>query len=684
MMILSNPPQISAIDQVYGTLRFSNGQWQTYTGNQSLFGVSSGNMFVDSHGNLYASAHLAGPPYTSYIMESLVGSGPNYGLVWTEGAPFVHNDVTSMIWQFTEDEYGNLWAGEYANNAVLDGATLWRKQPGGSWTVVYTFTSTGRTGTRHVHYVYYDKWRRALYINIGDSEGAGNTAAGIRRLDVSKLNQYNFTATDFTYLMQTDTCGNVTDGTCTSGNFILPTAMVADSQYLYVGLDSHNLDSIWTPPNQGLNRAIARIVDKTSSGGTSAIQYVYPHANCGFATWADVDNYGNVIFRYNGDGATPGCTAGQYANKIIYSSDHGTTWNLAVDYGTSISGPLGGIPYTGLASAFGAPGWSGIYGGGNGWGAEDPPSGIATMGRLVPSSATYYMNESSGVDYVGLGLSSSSPIQSLRWLQSIPYSPHDLLYVLPSSGPYLKCPTNNPAMSTMTQFTPLITETFDSTSTSSWNFSFYTYPGTGNSVTQSNSIVHSGAGSMMMVLTGGQTSAKLKLGSYTPQFGDVIYLNFWVYCPSDETGHGELLWLFDNGASPFQTYLQRVAAGVSRLQNELILFTSSTGGDTIPSRNPLTTGVWHNVQWEQYLHPTSGYIQVHVDGKLWYIIPGIQTFTASTSTSGGSSAPYVTGINFNLYQNADTLYIDDFSFGFAKGPTAPPKFDWCVSTHSTQ
>ena len=76
----------------------------------------------------------------------------------------------------------------------------------------------------------------------------------------------------------------------------------------------------------------------------------------------------------------------------------------------------------------------------------------------------------------------------------------------------------------------------------------------------------------------------------------------------------------------------------------------------IPARHSLTSGTWHKIYIEDYLHASAGSIKLYVDNVLWNNVNGIKTVTA-----GGKMN------NLYFYNNTGpvTYYLDDFKFGKA-------------------
>lgn len=625
MLIQKN--KISSISQIYGALMFDGTKWNTNT-NTSTFPRSdfSGNMFLDSRGITYVGGVRADydgvTPY-SYIFES--SDGLNYVPV----QQFVDVNGHGIIWNFTEDKYGNVWAGEFTGKTSTTGAHLWRRRPDGTWTNVANWALP----EWHIHHVYYDPYRDALYVAIGDNDH------GILKLSSDKINADGISASDFSFILPR----------FPDGSYVEVTAITSDSSYLYVGMDMHTSFGTKT-------RAIARITDNNV---TQTIEAVYPLAGCGIWQWADVDNAGNIIFSSNGINEW-NCT-NNYVNKIVVSSDHGSTWLVVKDFGSSATSK--GLQYTGLASHY-STNWSGLYGGGNGWGG---PAHRATIGRIIPANSTFYVDGTNGVDWTNFGISPSSPVKTLNYLELLDIQPGDTVQFVGTNA-YTKpliagWSGNNTAKillrgNPFSTFTggnianlPAVSETFES-SKDLWNFLVNE---TGGTITADTTVVHSGSHSAKIVRDTGIVYLRLKNVPATNLFeGDTMYMSYWVYYPTDQTSNSDtaMLRLLDD--SNYELDVKLFPQGTENLTNELILNVPAWSSYQIPSRHNLTSGTWHKIYIENYLHSTSGSFKLYVDNDLWFNVNGIKTITPG----GKLFVAY-----FYNFEKPITYYIDDFKFG---------------------
>ncbi len=624
--------RISSISQIYGTLMFDGTRWHSTT-DPTKFPRSDymGNMFLDSRGIVYvggvrADYNRSNTPY-SFIFES------TDGLNFTPVQQFVDVTGGGKIWNFTEDKYGNVWAGEYTSHSNTTGAHLWRRRPNGTWTNVANWAPP----EDHIHNVYYDPYRDALYVAIGDQD------RGILKLPSDKINADGISASDFVFILPT-----FSDGTP-----VEVTAMTSDARYLYVGMDMHS-------PRGTKTRAIARITDNNT---TQTIEVVYPLEGCTVWQWADVDDAGNIIF--SSIGINEWSCANNFVNRIVASSDHGTTWTMVKDFGSSSTSK--GMAHTGLASHY-ASNWSGLYGGGSGWGRSDLR---ATIGRVMPTNATFYVDGTNGVDWTNFGISRSKPIKTLNYLEMLDIQPGDAVQFLGSSTytePLLVGWSGNATSkislrgNTTSTFVggnaanaPALIETFESAK-GLWNF---TIGETGGAVTADTSIVHNGTQSAKVAREGsGTVYLRLKnVAGIDINEGDTMYLSYWVYYPTDQTSRSDptMLRLLDN--SNYEVKMMLYPQSTSNLLNEIVLNVPAWSSWNIPARRSLASGTWHKIYIEDYLHSTRGSIKLYVDNALWINANGIKTVT-----TGGK----MNDIYFYNSQNPITYYIDDLKL--AKSP----------------
>ncbi len=627
--ILIQKDKISSISEGYSALMFDGTRWNSAT-DRTKFPSSPhmGNLFLDSRGIVYAGGvradcYGASTSY-SYIYES------RDGLNFTPVQQFVDWTGGGTIWNFTEDKYGNVWAGEYTGHSTTSGAHLWRRRPAGTWTNVANWAAP----EDHIHNVYYDPYRDALYVAIGDEDH------GILKLSSNKINADGISAGDFSFILP-----KFPDGTP-----VEVTAMTSDANYLYVGMDMHI-------PYGSMTRAISRITDNNI---TQTINVVYPLAGCGVWMWADVDDAGHIIF--SSGGINEFSCSNNYVNQILVSADQGTTWTVVKDFGSSPSSY--GLEYTGLASHY-ATNWSGLYAGGDGWGG---PNLRAIIGRVVPTNTTFYVDDTNGVDWTNFGISQSRPVRTLDYLELLDLQPGDRVQFSGSNtytDPIIAAWDGNSTAkislrgNTTSTFAgghlrnvPAVAETFES-SKDSWNF---TYGESGGSITADRSIYHSGIQSAKVTRgTSGYVYMQLKNVAATSIYeGDTMYLNYWVYYPADQTANSDpaMLLIMDNASYELRMNLHNQST--DNLANEISLNIPLWSSWYIPARQRLTSGTWHKISIEDYLHSTSGSFKLYVDNVLWFNVNGIQTITAGAK---------VNNIYFYNYEKPITYYIDDLEFG---------------------
>lgn len=623
--------KITAISEIYGSLLFEGDKWSVNT-EQSTFPRSDyiGNMFLDSRGIVYVGGVRAdynglNTPY-SYIFES------SDGLNFSPVQPFIDINGGGFIWNFTEDKYGNVWAGENTSHTTATGAHLWRRRPNGVWTNVANWPNP----ENHIHDVYYDPYRDALYVAIGDLDH------GLLKLPANKINSDGISASDFSFITP-----SFPDGTP-----LEVSAITSDADYLYVGMDIHRDAGTKT-------RALVRITDDNI---TQTLDVVYPLVGCTVWRWADVDDAGNIIF--SGTGINEFDCTDNYVNQILVSDDHGTSWTMVKDFGSSSTSR--GMEYTGLASHY-ATNWSGLYGDGNGWGGA---SMRAIIGRVIPTESTFYVDETNGTDWTNFGLSPSQPIKTLDYLELLDIQPGDSVQFLgnntytdplmvgwsgdDTSSISLRGNTTTVLAGGNVSHPPAVAETFES-APDAWNF--YLNP-TGGSITADTSIVHGGSQSAKIVKTASDetiVSMRLKNVPLTDVHeGDTLYVDYWVYYPDDQTSDTDItmLRIWDN--SFYEAVLRRYYQSGNNLLNEMVFNIPSWSSWKIPARHSLTSGTWHNIHIEDFLHSENGQFKLYVDGALWLNVNGLKTIT------GGNR---LDAIYFYNFEDPITYYVDDFKFG---------------------
>ncbi len=626
--------KISILNQTYGTSMFDGTKW-TDVGTPSPRGDNVGNMFLDSRGIIYVGGKKTDDGLL-YIFES------TDGLNWTPVQQFVDASGSGYIWNFTEDKYGNVWAGEYISAANSTGAHLWRRKPDGTWMNVANWLKSV-TGDVHIHNTYYDPYRDALYLAIGDSD------RGILKLSSDKVNADTLSISDFSVIKP---AGGDDDR-------IEFTAITSDASYIYAAMDTHTATTN--------TRSLVRIVDNNVD--TPMMEYIYLTGEgalgCTVWNWAHVDDNGVIIFYANGTTEFT-CTSGHFINRIVASSDHGTTWQVVKDFGNTYGSITGSNGSVGLPSYY-ATNWSGLYGFGNGWGGVPLR---AIIGRVVPVNQAFYVDGANGVDWTNFGISPSRPIKTLGYLETLGIQPGDSVnfigtntYTNPLIAGWSGDSTGNILLrgNTTSIFsggslatTPAVAETFESAK-GSWNF---TLGEAGGSITADTSIFHEGAQSAKVVRgASGTTSLSLKNVSATDiKEGETMYASYWFYYPTDQTSGSDqnLFRILDNSSYELRVLIKNTST--SSYQNEIILNTPQNGNFSIPIRKSLTSGAWHKMYIEDYLHSTNGNFKMYIDNQLVISANGIKTVTASGKLGS---------VYFYPYQNPITFYIDDFKFGKA-------------------
>lgn len=122
-------------------------------------------MFFDRNGNLYVSP-------ASFSRNNFVNAGlyrmAKGTFTFTKVLSLYNNSTAtdSTIWTMTEDESGNLYAGEYS--IANANPKVYKSSNGGTtWSLIYNFTDILPDG-RHIHWIEYSPWHKALYCIVGE------------------------------------------------------------------------------------------------------------------------------------------------------------------------------------------------------------------------------------------------------------------------------------------------------------------------------------------------------------------------------------------------------------------------------------------------------------------------------------------------------------------------------------
>ncbi|HWU38962.1 MAG TPA: right-handed parallel beta-helix repeat-containing protein, partial [Candidatus Acidoferrum sp.] len=136
--------------------------------------------------------------------------------------------------------------------------------------------------------------------------------------------------------------------------------------------------------------------------------------------------------------------------------------------------------------------------------------------------------------------------------------------------------------------------------------------------------------------------------------GSTMYLSYWVYYPSNQTSSSDPTMLKIADDSSYELRMRLYAQSATNLANEISLYVPVWSSWLIPARHSLSSGTWHKIYIEDYLHSSSGSFKLYVDNLLWLNINGIKTVTA-----GGK----MNEISFYNEEHPITYYVDDFRFG---------------------
>lgn len=289
---------------------FAAGTWSigtTLTGQTG--NAEAAAMFVDSRGYVFVSVSAGGG-----IWRSTDG-----GATYTKVHSFTYTDEHALT--FTEDDQGGLYSHGY-NHATTSVQLLKSTDSGATWSSLTSavVTSAGQTGgtvatlvNRHIHCVYFCPWRRWLFVTHGD---AGSKSPILVSTD------YGAT---FSAWGRFDTADNPTGSKQAA-------AIVTDDAYVYMAYDvGASVND--AAANFNIMRAahvyaasLATLLAVTPSQVFDVEDYQGGVANTGFSIWADVNEYGCVMFTH---GHTP--IGGTGKGLLIASEDRGDTWDVLAE-----------------------------------------------------------------------------------------------------------------------------------------------------------------------------------------------------------------------------------------------------------------------------------------------------------------------------------------------------------------
>jgi hypothetical protein len=128
-------------------------------------------LYVSKKGTLFIS------PGTNVVDETLWGlyRSADGGVTWRAV-------LTIPVWRMTEDDQGNLYAGNYGNDRM---AELFKSSDGGAeWQAVFQDSTN-----EHVHTIGFDPITKKLYMAVGDTKMRGQLVSADRGLTWSTLSR---------------------------------------------------------------------------------------------------------------------------------------------------------------------------------------------------------------------------------------------------------------------------------------------------------------------------------------------------------------------------------------------------------------------------------------------------------------------------------------------------------------
>jgi len=463
-------------------------------------------LFADSRGYLFASWASNGGSGGQKLYRSIDG-GVNWTTVLSSSDM---TDADDYAHSMTEDNLGYLYCTSY--NTVDTPATkaLFKSIDGGAtWSNIYSAISAVNNYPRHMHCVYWDRHRNALWVSGGD--GAPYAVC------VSTDRGVTFTAWS---------------------NSFQATALLADADYVYYCADIAGDHSIYRAAGTTVAEILAstpRNVLKIGSGQSPVAPF--PSANgTEFSWWGAIDADGNIAFPY-GKGAQA---------FVAMSSDQGASWT------DGLAGSSVGITQWSHEPVFPSDyvsGHDGYY------------YGVATGTRYARRWRTYSggcildVNSATGDDAVGNGVSKpfatvpeSGVLSNARLRLTADYTKNAAL-----SLPGLILDRGDYTLGVADSGTLTVNETFEGTSTlttatsgaATVSQTSTTNPWTGNPVaagTRAARCTTSGGGSevAMVLLTNGLQSAAS---------GDYLWMSGWFYLTAASVTAQCIIMQFQNGVN---------------------------------------------------------------------------------------------------------------------------------------
>jgi hypothetical protein len=549
--------KLMACDNAGKVWLYSAGAWSSKTdGGDSTYPRS---MFIDHAGLVYVS------------WATGIWTTPDDGANWTKELTLPQ--PTGKATAITEDELGNVYAGQYQTTVSYD-ARLYKRVAGGStWTEITPTSGTWQAGStfRHVHFVYYCPYRKTLFVALGDA--GGNSI-------------YYSTDKGATFTVWTgsnQTCG-----------------ITSDSMYIYGVGDA------------GTNRDIWRA---TTAGGT--ITSVYTNTDSVTSWLPDVDENGNIIVIYSVDAANNA--------RFMGSSDHGTTWTDYKDFTTSFIG----IAYAKPSYYYTL--WDGWYYGGaitNTFGKCRLYPSTAQF-KIDPTNGLDYLKNGyvspwKTAEAAEIAMKSLASGQGIKLLANVADRPLNVSAssVVINGNTYGATGnvTASPTFTSDLEGSNPYTSNTATHATFLWNDTAQAH-----SVTHSTSITRDGSAVAFTSLGLKQITAQ---GS-----GATLWVSGWCYLTEFPTGGTYLDIMLARDAGAAVTVSVRIPSSalipVIRTSSPSMTYVQGSLNQTA-----LTLNTWTKIKMAIYLHATQGTITFWINNALAIKVIGINTLQSTTWSDG--------------------------------------------------
>jgi hypothetical protein len=568
------------------------------TGNAYLYNSGGWSVVSDGGGSARPRSMFidhAGAMFISWVTG--IWKSTDDGANWTSVLTFPQ--ATGVATAITEDEAGNLYAGQYQTTVDND-ARLYKSTDGGdNWTDITPVTGDWQAGSyRHVHYVYYCPHRLTLYVALGD---------------VGSNSIYYSTDKGTTFTKWTGSVQTV--------------VIVSDANYVYGSGDA------------GANRDIWRATTATITGNQAATS-VFTEASA-VAVWtAHVDSYGNIIFIYSTDGDN--------AAKIVASTDGGATFSNIKTLTTSAHG------------IFAKP--SSYYFSGDGWIYGGSIVNTFMKLRLLPSTGQILVNATSGTDYTNSGVTTAWKtieaanigMKGLTTGQGIRLQTDASDKPLLVSGSGLIINGDRHILSGGVTTAPDFSDSFEGSDP------FTTKTTTNGTIaTDSTDVFHAGAKSMKVQATAANSAVYGNKNVVSVAAGGTFWAQGWVYISSVQdvtaTDYFDLMVIRDSGATA-NINVRMVNTKTPFIRTSWSPATNYYQGNL--NSKAISLDTWTKIKVAVYSHATQGSITLWIGNDIALKVVGINTAVVNWygARFGMGTSQYHAG-------SPETLYWDDIAAG---------------------